>query len=349
MDKLLHKIYYEEHNYDGIEQLYNKAKVIDKTIKKEFVREWLSKQQNKQMTVRKVGKKEFLPIYSEMNNSFQIDLTFFPRYKKQNDNYYVLFTAININTRYVYAYKAKDKNMSTILNIMQLMEKKTVINSITADEGTEFKNVEFQTFCNKNNIECYFVKGDGHKLGIINRFHRTLKDKLTKYFLAKDTVRWIDVIDKIIYNYNHTVNRGIGTEPYKVDAKLEHEIIVWKRAQTDILNTKNDKLLKGDMVRIINKRVLFDDKMLPNYSNDIYKIIKVKKNSCIINMKGNNIEIKNSQLLRVNSVENNKTLEEIPKILKEAKKDIALKRSGVDSGDILKSKRVKKENPKFLV
>lgn len=348
MEKLLNRLYYEEHNYDGIEQLYKKAKLIDKDIKKEFVKEWLNKQQNKQQTHRIIGKKEFLPIYSEMNNSFQIDLTFFPRYKKQNDNIDVLFTAININTRYAYAYTAKDKQMDTIKDIMDKMAEKTVINSITTDEGTEFKNSEFITYCKKNNIELYFTKGDSHKLGIINRFHRTLKEKLTKYFIAKDSTRWIDVIDKIIYNYNHTVNRGIGVEPYKVNSQLEHEIIVWKRAQTDILNSKGEKFVKGEQVRVINKRVLFEDKLLPNYSNEIYKIIKVKKNSCVIDMKGKEIEVKNSQLLKVDNVENNKILQEIPRVLKEAKSRNLLKRSGVDEGDIILGKREKRVNSRYV-
>jgi hypothetical protein len=48
----------------------------------------------------KIVKKEFLPIYSDAPYAFQIDLTFLPRYKKQNNNNSVLFTAININSRY---------------------------------------------------------------------------------------------------------------------------------------------------------------------------------------------------------------------------------------------------------
>ncbi len=94
MDALLDTIYYKEHNYDGVEQLYKKAKQRDKNITKAFVSEWLSKQQNRQQSHRKVGKKVFLPIYSEAPYAFQFDLTFFPRYKKQNGGNYVLFTAI---------------------------------------------------------------------------------------------------------------------------------------------------------------------------------------------------------------------------------------------------------------
>ena len=93
-------------------------------------------------------------------------------------------------------------------------------------------------------------------LKIMNRFHRTLKDKLSNYFLINDTVKWVDVIDKIIYNYNHTVNRGIGIEPAKVSDYLEHEIILWKRDMTNILYSKvNNKFNVGDKVRILNKKV----------------------------------------------------------------------------------------------
>ena len=49
-----------------------------------------------------------------------------------------------------------------------------------------------------NNIKLFFVIGDSHKLGIINRFHPTLKEKILKYFISSGTTRWIDVIDKII-------------------------------------------------------------------------------------------------------------------------------------------------------
>ena len=120
--------------------------------------------------------------------------------------------------------------MSNILDILKKKRNSTIINSITCDKGTEFKNNDFQEFCNKNEIQLYFVKGDGHKLGIINRFHRTLEEKLTIHFIAQNTVNWIDVvIDTIIYDYNHSVNRGIGIEPYKVTSFIEQLIVESKK------------------------------------------------------------------------------------------------------------------------
>ena len=114
VEKLLHDIYYNKHNYDGINQLWSKAKATNPSIKRDEVKKWLDNQNVYQQTAPTVGKKEYLPIYSESPYSFQIDLTFFPRYASRNDGYTVLYTAININTRFAFAYKAKTKDMKTI-------------------------------------------------------------------------------------------------------------------------------------------------------------------------------------------------------------------------------------------
>ena len=50
-ENLLTDLYYKQHNYDGISELYRKAKLIDKTIKKDFVSSWLKKQSRKTGTL----------------------------------------------------------------------------------------------------------------------------------------------------------------------------------------------------------------------------------------------------------------------------------------------------------
>jgi transposase InsO family protein len=90
------------------------------------------------------------------------------------------------------------------------MEEKTIINSITCDEGSEFTNLQFRKFCRDKNIEIYFTKNDKYKLGIVNRFHRTLKDKLREISETDPKFRWIDhIIDKVILDYNKAPNQGI--------------------------------------------------------------------------------------------------------------------------------------------
>ena len=112
---LLNKLYYND-LIMSLDTLYKKAKQAHPKLTKAYVKEWFNQQQSVQLNNKPVGKTIYKPIYAEQPYSFQIDLTFFPRYTKQNNGYYVLFTAINVNTRFGYAYYSKNKEMQTILD-----------------------------------------------------------------------------------------------------------------------------------------------------------------------------------------------------------------------------------------
>jgi len=287
--------------FGGIDQLYLKAKIKHPNIKKSFVKEWLGNQKGYQLNkIKKVGKTIYLPIYSEMPFSFQLDLTFFPRYRKYNKSFYVLFTAININSRFAYAFYGRNKEKETILDMLKKMAEKTVINSITCDLGSEFNNDIFKQYCYDNEIIIYFVKDDSHKMGIINRFHRTIKDILAQYISDENELNWVDVIDDIIYNYNHSVNRGIGIEPYKVNNAIEVDIINQKREETEKIKSKEKEVFNvGDFVRVLRKKKQFEDKLLNK--DIIFEVMKVKNNSLILeDPKGNEYKTKKKYCFVIN-------------------------------------------------
>ena len=229
VNKLLKYIFYDLYNFDGVDELYRKAKLQHKNIKKDDVREWLKRQSVSQQTQEptKFKKKEFKPIYSDDIYAFQLDLTFLPKYKYENDKKYVLFTAININSRFAYAYYSKNKKTESIIKMLdKFLDNAGVINTITCDMGSEYTNDEVKAWFKKHEITVFYVLNDSHKLGIINRFHRTLKSKLNKYFIANNTVRWIDIIDKIIFNYNNTINKGIGYTPKQASNHMIQPILI---------------------------------------------------------------------------------------------------------------------------
>ena len=84
IDELLTRIYYKEKNYDGVNELYRKSKPFNKKLKKDDVNDWLKSQStHQQTTTKKIKKREYLKIYSDSHYSYQIDLTFIPRYKNK--------------------------------------------------------------------------------------------------------------------------------------------------------------------------------------------------------------------------------------------------------------------------
>jgi len=364
INKILNELYYKEHNYDGIDELFRKAKLKNKNIEKTDVSNWLKKQATYQKTLpqKQIGKVELLPIYSEDPYSFQMDLTFFPKYKNTNDGNYVLFTAIQINTRFSYAYYGKNKEAETVLDMLnKFLENALMINSITSDEGKEFTNGYATEWFNKHHIKTYFWKKDSHKLGIINRFHRTLKSKILKYMLSTDSTRWIDVMDKLIDNLNNTFNRGIGMTPMEAsNPLLTSQIINDAINKTVKIHREEPSFEVGDFVRVLKKKQIFG-KQDTNYSDDVLKITKVYKNTVsLVNMGGDKEEydnVKKKWLLKITApyikVEegtqgNKKAVEENHRITQKVKK------SGVERNDdqselvsAVKG-RERKKNQKYL-
>ena len=87
-----------------------------------------------------------------------------------------------------------------------------------------------------------FIKNDGHKLGIINRFHRTFKEELTTYFINNIYVTDLELLeylfnDKEIYSF---------TELYKY-AKMAHPKITQKIVKNFFINQQS--------VQMNNKKV----------------------------------------------------------------------------------------------
>ena len=56
--------------------------------------------------------------------------------------------------------------------------------------------------------------------GTLNRVCRPIRDMINKYITLHDTHTYIDVLPKLIYNYNHTFQSGIKGEPAKPDLGL---------------------------------------------------------------------------------------------------------------------------------
>jgi hypothetical protein len=112
------------------------------------------------------------------------------------------------------------------------------------------------------------IINDHHVLGLIDSFTRTLKKTMSRLILQNNSSNWIDNMDEIVYNYNHTVNRGIGVEPYKVNNAIEVDIINQKREQTDLIREKEGEEFKiGDSVRVLRKKKLFEDKLINKYQD----------------------------------------------------------------------------------
>ena len=112
---------------------------------------------------------------------------------------------------------------------------------VQTDSGGEFYNAKVQAFFKKQGVNHFSTHGDPHG-SVVERWNRTLKTNMFRYFTAHNTLNYIDVLPALVKTYNHTFHRSIQEKPVNVNLSNEKEI--WYR----LYGTKKDiKVKKNTM------------------------------------------------------------------------------------------------------
>ena len=101
----------------------------------------------------------------------------------------------------------------------------------------------------------YSVYNEG-KAVVVERFNRTMKEWMWRYFSANNTHRYYDILDSLISSYNAKYHRNIKMSPEDASLK-KNETKVYRNLYGDLsaleLQLPNFKV--GDEVRISKKSV----------------------------------------------------------------------------------------------
>ena len=90
-------------------------------------------------------------------------------------------------------------------------------NMVQSDKGTEFLNSTFQSMLNRHGVKFYTSENEDLKAAVVERFNRTLTEKMFRYFTYANTRRYLDVLDDLVYSYNNTHHRSIAMTPFEVN------------------------------------------------------------------------------------------------------------------------------------
>ena len=107
------------------------------------------------------------------------------------------------------------------------------------------------------------------KFVVAERFIRALKRKIYKYLTSISKNVYIDKLDDIADEYNNTYHATIKMRP--IDVKDNTYINVEKE-----INNKDPKFKVGDHVRISKYKNIFAKGYMPNWSEEVFVIKKVK-------------------------------------------------------------------------
>ena len=189
---------------------------------------------------------------------------------KFNKGFRFLLCAIDIFSKYAWVIPLKDKKGISIVNAFQIILKESnrKPNKIWVDKGSEFYNSSFKKWLKENDIEMYSTNNEGKSV-ITERFIRTLKNKIYKYMTSVSKNVHIDKLDDIVKKYSNTDHTSIKMKP--ADVK-DNTYIDFKKE----VNDKNPKFKVGDHVRISKYKNIFAKAYIPNWSEEIFIIKKIK-------------------------------------------------------------------------
>jgi len=189
-----------------------------------------------------------------------VDLSSIARY---NDGYQYLLTAIDVFMKRAWAIPLKTKSSREVTSAFDRILRDVRFNMVQTDKGTKFKNAQFQTMLSKYKVHHYTSENDDLKASIVERFNRTLKGRMFRYFSKHQTRRYLDVIDDLIESYNNTRHRSIGMAPAQVSVdnkQLVRDRLYGSRAENEKRPKETFSFRVGDTVRIVMQRLPFAKK-----------------------------------------------------------------------------------------
>ena len=202
------------------------------------------------------------------------DLVEMQRYWRQNRGVRYLLTVIDVLSKYAWVRPIKRKTGAELLKAFEsIVSEGRRPQTLQTDKGKEFYNTTLQRWLKKEGIRHFSTLGDA-KASIVERFNRTLKSRLYRYFTAANTTQYLDILPSLVQRYNEDVHRSIGMVPKDVTVKNEAE--VWQRLYGQVTKTRRRGRLKaGDKVRLSERVKTFKKGYLPQWTEEVFRIQRV--------------------------------------------------------------------------
>lgn len=216
-------------------------------------------------------------IIKGLNDLLQIDMAEMRAYAKVNKGFKYILVVINVFSKFVWCEPVKNKTAKEVTSAMEkiLKRMKTTCRNLQSDRGTEFINSNFKALMHKWKINHYSTYSN-LKASVIERLIRTLKNKIWKQFSLQGNYKWLDLLPEIVKKYNNTVHHTIKLKPINVGKENEQQLLNTVYSHLKTVDPRKIKFKVNDYVRISKYKEAFTKGYIPNWSNEIFKITRVK-------------------------------------------------------------------------
>lgn len=273
------KVYYDPANpgsLGGVERL--RRAVQDETgekVRVESVKDFLSEQDA--YTLHKPARTHFSRnkvFVSRPLNQFQADLCDMQALAEHNDGFKYMLTVIDVFSKKAYVRVLKNKTAAEVVRAFESIFKDSQMpEKLQTDAGKEFFNKNFKALMKKHGIT-HFATASDLKASVVERFNRTLKTRMWRYFTAKNTRRYLEVLPDLVKSYNHSYHSSIKMAPMQVTDENVFQVFQNLYGTFPLRKRGSLKIMfkKGDLVRISKLRGVFDKKYEQSFTDEVFKV-----------------------------------------------------------------------------
>ena len=272
INSLLCKIYFNVKNpacYGSALSVYREARKSLPEIKLKEVKKWLRSQRTWSLhkpIIKKFPRRRI--IVSGATEQYQCDLCDMSALAAENQGYKYLLTCIDVFSKRAWAIALKNKSSKATTRALKVILKQGVPRVVQTDGGKEFRG-QFEQFLRDKGIEFVIAYNPDIKCAVVERFNRTLKARIWKYFTENNTFKYIDILQDVVNAYNHSFHRSIKCRPVDVGKANEREIRT-NLYGDDEFPTKSFLFEVGDKVRLAVGKGEFDKGYYENWTREVF-------------------------------------------------------------------------------
>ena len=212
---------------------------------------------------------------STVDDIWTADLVDMSSFSRSNKGYKYLLTVIDVFSKYGWIVPLKTKTGKEVAQAFLKLFLNGHPSRWWTDKGTKFYNEQLEAVLATTNLMLYSTENE-EKSSVVERWDRTMKNIMWKYFTSHNTHKYIDV-PSIVEKYNNTYHRSIKLTPSDArnPASYQH-VHNALYAKVNARKATSPKSHVGDKVRITRKKDTFEKGFIPNWTEEVFTISCVK-------------------------------------------------------------------------
>ena len=241
--------------------------------------EWLEEQDayNLHRQVRKKFPRRTYDI-KNIDDLWEIDLIDFRSLASYNDGYKYILVVVDALSKFAWVEKMRDKSAKSSVDAFASILCRSsgrVAVWVQSDKGKEFVAGGFQKFLKKRGISFRETISPQTKAALVERFIRTLKERLYRYFTHKHTWRYVDILQCIVDSYNNSKHTATKMTPASVTMRNASTARENLKRRYGTKTTRRPRYAVGDLVRISRERNVFAKGFESGWTVELFKISRV--------------------------------------------------------------------------